>query len=67
MINIESDSVASWSEIVPSFAKLPLAAYNHRHLIQKWWKKMLVAAGKGNTNIIIAVNHMRLWADQKVI
>ncbi len=45
--------IDNWSDIVPSFVKLPVKIYEHRHKINKWWKHFLVYVSKGDTNIVV--------------
>jgi len=45
--------IENWSDIAPSFIKIPLNAYKYRHLLQKWWKKLLVYTNNGDTNIVV--------------
>ncbi len=42
-----------WSEIVPTVLRIPISAYKHRHRIVDWWKRLVVAAGKGRTEIVV--------------
>jgi hypothetical protein len=46
-------AIADWTDIVPSFVRVPLTAYKHRHAIQEWWKRLAVATGLGKTQIVI--------------
>ncbi len=43
----------NWSDIAPSFIKVPLNAYKYRHSLQKWWKHFLVYMNQGDTNIAV--------------
>ncbi len=45
--------IEKWSDIAPSFIKVPITAYKYRTLIQKWWKKSLAYANLGDTNIVV--------------
>jgi hypothetical protein len=54
MTTLPNDAINNWSDIVPSIIKVPIYAYKYRHNIQKWWTKLVVAAGYGNTNVLIA-------------
>lgn len=45
--------IENWSDIAPSFIKVPLNAYKYRHFLQKWWKNFLVYTNRGDTNIVI--------------
>lgn len=42
-----------WSDIAPSFIRVPITAYKYRTTIQKWWKKALAYANRGNTNVVV--------------
>ncbi len=42
-----------WSDIAPSFIRVPITAYKYRTTIQKWWKKALAYANVGDTNIVV--------------
>lgn len=46
-------NIENWSDIIPTFVKVPLKAYKYRHSIQKWWKRFLVFTDKGDTNIVV--------------
>lgn len=46
-------SIEKWSDIAPSLVKLPITAYKHRKLIQHWWTKLVLAVGRGNTNVVV--------------
>ena len=45
--------IENWSDIAPSFIKVPLNAYKYRHILQKWWKNLLVYTNRGDTNIAV--------------
>lgn len=45
--------MSDWTDIIPSFARAPLLAYNHRHAIQEYWKKLMAATDVGHTQIVI--------------
>ncbi len=45
--------IENWSDIAPSFIKVPLNAYKYRHILQKWWKNLLVYTNRGDTNIVV--------------
>lgn len=45
--------IENWSDIVPSVIKTPISIYQNRLLIHYWYKRLLVAAGQGNTNIVV--------------
>ncbi len=46
-------SIEDWDDILPKTIKVPLTVYKHRHEIQKWWTKLIVLAGKGDTNVVV--------------
>ena len=45
--------IEKWSDIAPSFIKVPITAYKYRTLLQKWWKKSLAYANRGDTNVVV--------------
>lgn len=55
MTTLPNDAIIdNWSDIVPSIIRVPMYAYKYRYFIQKMWTKLFVAAGGGNTNVLIA-------------
>jgi len=45
--------IEKWSDIAPSFIRVPITAYKYRTTIQKWWKKALAYANVGDTNVVV--------------
>jgi putative ribosome biogenesis GTPase RsgA len=48
-----TDSALEWTDIVPAALRAPVVAYQHRHALAKLWKRLLVAAGRGDTTIVV--------------
>lgn len=47
------EEIATWSDIVPAMAKIPITAYKNRFNIQKLWKRTKVFLNMGDTEIAV--------------
>lgn len=45
--------MADWTDFLPTLVRMPITVYQNKKNINKWWKKLLVWSGKGQTNVVV--------------
>ncbi|MGE6447933.1 hypothetical protein [Pseudoalteromonas tetraodonis] len=45
--------MSDWTDMLPSAVKTPITIYKNKKFLHKWWKRLQVSAGMGQTNILI--------------
>lgn len=45
--------MADWTDLLPTVVRTPITVYQNKEHLNKWWKQLLVWAGKGETNVVV--------------
>ncbi|WP_421339327.1 hypothetical protein [Aeromonas veronii] len=45
--------MADWTDFLPSMVRAPIVVYQNKENLNKWWKQLLVWAGRGETNVVV--------------
>ncbi len=52
-IIFETNQMADWTDLLPTVIRTPITVYQNKAQINKWWKKLLIWADKGDTNVVV--------------
>lgn len=45
--------MADWTDLLPTVVKAPITIYQNKSHLHQWWKRLLVYAGRGDTNVVV--------------
>ncbi|WP_288878055.1 hypothetical protein [uncultured Citrobacter sp.] len=45
--------MADWTDLLPTAVRAPIAIYKNKSNLNRWWKKLLVYIGTGDTNVVV--------------
>ncbi|MCQ1056919.1 hypothetical protein LRP52_02390 [Photobacterium sp. ZSDE20] len=45
--------MADWTDLLPTALRAPVMAYQNKSQLHEWWKRLLVYAGRGDTNVVV--------------